>query len=72
MNITTTYYSKVVLGDRGNFLGKVKFDKTGQYVGITQFGSTNQISIDRVLLTMKQVKKLIEFVRPKKKRRRKP
>ena len=70
--MATTYYSKMVLGDRGNYFGKVKFDKTGQYVGITQFGSKNQISIDRVLLTMTQVKKLFEFLRPKKKRRRNP
>jgi len=65
IEMATTYYSKVVLGDEGNYFRKVKFDKTGQYVGITQLGSTNQISIDRVLLTTTQINKMIEFIRPK-------
>ena len=59
-----TYYSPDIQGDEGNYNQSVRFDKTGGYVGISQYET--DILKDRVLLTPKQVEALIKFVKGEK------
>lgn len=56
-----TDYSEIVDGARGNYGWKARFDVSPNgYVGITQFdGDTCK---DRVLLSPKQVRTLINFI----------
>lgn len=58
-----TKYSKQIEGDRANYYWPVRFDVTDGFVGITQYQSTTNDKIERVLLSPVQVKQLISFVK---------
>ena len=57
-------YSEKINGTRGNHDMPVRFDKTGRYIGITQWSGGE--AVDRVLLSPKQVKELLSFIGVKK------
>lgn len=57
----TTQYSAAITGDKGNHLFPVRFDLTGQYLGITTTDPVDG-TIERVLLSPAQVRALIQFV----------
>jgi len=59
-----TKYSEKINGTRGNHDMPVRFDKTGRYIGITQWSGGE--AVDRVLLSPKQVKELLSFIGVKK------
>jgi hypothetical protein len=54
-----TYYSDKVKGARGNYNWLARYDLTDGYLGISQIEG-DKVK-DRVLLSPKQVKELIEF-----------
>jgi hypothetical protein len=54
-----TYYSDVIEGASGNYNWPVTYDMSDGYLGITQ--TEGGKVKDRVLLSPKQVKELIEF-----------
>lgn len=61
--MSETKYSKTVPGVASNFGQPVRFDKTGGYVGITQFNDEGCKEVgDRVLLSPNQVKALAQFI----------
>ena len=61
MPADTIRYSKDVQGDRRNYRWPVRFSiSTGGYLGINQTSGSN--SIERVLLSPKQVKALLRFL----------
>lgn len=64
--MTITTYSKKIQGEPGNYGWAVRFDKTGGFVGINQYEKDDLK--DRILLSPKQVKKLISFAGTKAKR----
>jgi hypothetical protein len=53
-----TVYSPTYVGNESNYDQQVRFDNTGGYLGITQYGD----SLQRVLLTPQQVKRLTAFI----------
>lgn len=55
-----TYYSDKVEGSNGNYHWPCKFDITNGYLGITSY--EDEGSVERVLLSPKQVAALIRFV----------
>ncbi len=55
-----TYYSEDCEGNRRNYGWPVRYDVTDGYIGVTQMDG-NKVK-DRVLLSPKQVKKLVEFI----------
>lgn len=59
-----TTYSEKIKGNHGNYGWDVRFDLTGEYLGITQFDS--ETVKDRVLLSPAQVRELVSFVSSKK------
>lgn len=63
----TTRYSDKVPGQAGNYCQPVRFDMTGNYVGITQWKDDG---IERVLLSPAQVRALKVFVCAKGRRAR--
>lgn len=62
-----TRYSQRIDGTARNYNWRVGFDLTDGYLGITQM--EGEMVKDRVLLSPKQVKALIEFSQPKTKTR---
>ena len=55
-------YSEKIPGNRGNFHLTVRFDKTKDgYVGITQYPSSKDDRMERVLLTKAQFLALVKF-----------
>ena len=66
-----TDYSAKIAGDRRNYKQVAQFDLTDGYLGIsTQFPEGG--TVDRVLLSPRQVKALVAFVAPPPKRKRRP
>lgn len=61
------YYSDKIEGARGNYNLPAEYDLTDGYLGINQKGDA---ATDRVLLSPKQVKALIEFIERKGQRSR--
>lgn len=61
--MNNTKYSDDVEGDDGNFNQVTKFDKTSGYLGITQRETHG--TFQRVLLTPRQVKKMLIFLKRK-------
>jgi hypothetical protein len=59
-----TYYSDEILGNRENYNQPVTFDKTDEYLGISQKGKDN--TVERVLLTPRQVKEMLAFLKSRK------
>ena len=63
-----TMYSPNIDGDKGNYKWAVSFDKTGKagsilgFIGISQMDEHGDCK-ERVLLSPKQVKELIEFAK---------
>lgn len=55
-----TYYSEKIEGARGNYDWPARFDVTDGYIGITQYDG--EAVKDRVLLSPKQVKELLNFI----------
>jgi len=56
-------YSDTFNGERGNYHWPVRFDMSGTgYLGVTQF-TANGSPKERVLLSPRQVKALLAFVR---------
>lgn len=55
-----TVYSETWPGDCGNYDLPVRFDKNGGYVGIDQWSDSHK-KLERVLLSPRQVKELIQF-----------
>lgn len=55
-----TVYSDEIKGTRSNYHWPVRFELSGGYLGISQ--TKDDRSIERVLLSPKQVKALIAFV----------
>lgn len=56
-----TVYSEYITGERGNYQWSARFDMTGgRFLGITQSEDGNVK--DRVLLSPKQVKELVDFI----------
>jgi len=60
--MNNTKYSDDVEGDDGNFNQAVRFDITDGYIGITQ---SEIHDVQRVLLTPRQVKKMLIFLKRK-------
>lgn len=56
-----TVYSETVEGRRGNYHWPAKFDLADGYLGVTQ--KKNDLPMERVLLSPKQVKALLAFLR---------
>lgn len=56
-----TRYSKIIPGSRGNYGWTVRYDLLDGYLGITQVEG-GEIK-DRILLSGKQVKALLDFVK---------
>lgn len=52
-------YSEKVKGNEQNYNWEVRFDSDGGYLGISQY--KEEAGIERVLLSPKQVKALLEF-----------
>lgn len=61
-----TTYSKTIPGSPGNYNWNVSFDETDGFIGITQMQGKE---CERVLLNKHQVRALIEFVIPKKRKK---
>lgn len=62
MDRDRTDYSDEIAGSRGNYNWPVRFDMSGTgFLGISQF--ENGVPKERVLLSPKQVKELLAFVR---------
>jgi hypothetical protein len=59
-----TIYSKEFQGERGNYKWPVRFDLIDGFVGITQFDG-KEVK-DRVLLSPKQMRELLTFIRKSK------
>jgi hypothetical protein len=55
-----TVYSAPIPGDAGNYQWRVRFDRTGGYLGITQY--EGDMFKERVLLSPAQVKALLAFL----------
>jgi len=61
-----TEHSDTVPGDSGNFGRAVRFDLTGAYVGISEYlDPSDNGGPDRVLLSPRQVRALLDFLRPR-------
>lgn len=64
-----TRYSEEIEGARGNYDWPVRFDVTDGYIGITQTHEPEapheQRTIERVLLSPKQVEALLDFLPPR-------
>lgn len=54
-------YSEKIKGTHRNFNWPVRFDRTDEYVGVTQFNGDGSVA-DRVLLSPEQVRELVAFV----------
>lgn len=54
-------YSEKVPGERANYEWAVRFDRQTGTVGITQYTDPSGASVDRVLLTRRQLRALIAF-----------
>ena len=65
--MSRTVYSEKVPGEKVNYEWAVRFDKSTGVVGITQYTDPSGASVDRVLLTRRQVRALVAFIRPRKK-----
>lgn len=55
----TSFYSKGIKGDEGNYEWEVNFDLTRGYVGISQMANGTH---ERVLLSPAQTKELVAFI----------
>jgi hypothetical protein len=57
-----TIYGEKIAGDTANHNQAVRFDVTDKYVGIAQFDEDGTVN-GRVLLTPKQAKALVEWIK---------
>jgi hypothetical protein len=57
--MNNTRYSEEIPGSRGNYDWGVRFDRHNGYLGINQW---NDEGLERILLSPKQVKALLEFI----------
>lgn len=63
-----TEYSGLLAGSRGNYGWPVRFDLSdGSLLGITQLDESGNVK-DRVLLSPKQVRALLDFIGQKRRR----
>lgn len=63
-----TRYSDMVPGETGNYQWPVRFDLTkGGFLGISQFEEDGKTFKERVLLSSRQVRALMGFMKPRKK-----